>query len=182
MQATFRTYSSDIIAGVIIIIIIIFLQTWLMGNAIFFLDIGLVIGFGLWVVQTKKVSIPDITKLYFIAIGIQCFHFLEEYLTGFQTKFPLLFGYTWSDEQFVAFNLIWLGVLILNGVWLYSATRLSYLLVYCFAVIGGIGNGIGHPLLSLRAGGYFPGLITSPLLLIIGIVLLNKMHMTVKNI
>ena len=32
-----------------------------------------------------------------------------------------------------------------------------------FLAIGMVLNGIVHPLLSVRAGGYFPGLVTSPL-------------------
>jgi hypothetical protein len=33
-------------------------------------------------------------------------------------------------------------------------------------------NGLAHPLLALRSGGYFPGLITSPLVGVAGVLLL----------
>jgi len=52
---------------------------------------------------------------------------------------------------------------------------LSYLIVWFYAIVGGIGNGIMHPILSLRQGGYFPGLITSFASLGVGIKLINEL-------
>lgn len=175
MKPTFGTYYIDHLIGGIFVIIVIIVQTLVMGIAIVFLNIGLFVGFLLWSIHSKRLSNPDIMQLYLINIGIQSLHFLEEYLTGFQTEFPRLFGYTWSDHQFVIFNILWLGVLILNGAGVYSGIRLSYLLVYFFVIVGGIANGVAHPLLSLIKGGYFPGLFTSPFLLVVGIVLLSKL-------
>lgn len=146
-----------------------------MGVAIIFLDIGLIITLGIWAVQSKTVAKPAIVPLYFIGVAVQCFHFLEEFLTGFQLKFPLLFGYQWSDELFAAFNIVWIALFVLNGAWLQTGGRLSYFLVYFYAIVGGIANGIAHPLLSINYGGYFPGLITSPFALIIGVLLLKKL-------
>ena len=104
MKSTFKTYHNDIPAGIIITILIIIIQTYIMGTAIIFLDIGLVISLFLWIAHIKKDKDTEIIKIYFIALGIQCLHFLEEFFTGFQNEFPVLFGYTWSDEQFAAFN------------------------------------------------------------------------------
>jgi hypothetical protein len=44
-----------------------------------------------------------------------------------------------------------------------------------FFAIAAIANGIAHPLLSLRVGGYFPGLLTSPILGLVGILLWSRL-------
>lgn len=162
-------------AGLLFVIIAITIQTWLMGVAIFFLDIGLIITFCIWAVQSKTVAKPVIAPLYIIGVAVQCFHFLEEFLTGFQLKFPLLFGYQWSDQLFAGFNIVWIALFVLNGAWLQTGGRLSYLLVYFYAIVGGIANGIAHPIPSISYRGYFPGLLTSPFALLIGVLLLKKM-------
>jgi len=171
------SYNKDLTAGIVIVSVIILVQTWIMGIAIAFLDIGLLLGLAVWAVNTKERVPGNVHRLYLIAVGLQCFHFMEEYLTGFNVRFPSLFGIdtAWSVELFTGFNLVWLGLLVLNGYWMFGNSRLSYLLVYFFAITGGILNGIGHPLLSLAAGGYFPGLLTSPLVLIAGILLLSRL-------
>jgi hypothetical protein len=49
------------------------------------------------------------------------------------------------------------------------------IIVWFFAIGGVIGNAIWHPLLSLRVGGYFPGLYTSFAYLIVGPILLKRL-------
>jgi hypothetical protein len=110
-----------------------------------------------------------------------CLHFLEEYLTGFHRAFPSLFGYQWSEQRFVAFNLLWFAVFILAALGIYRRMAAAYLIVIFFALVAGIGNGIGHILLSLAEGGYFPGLGTSPLLLMVGIMLLRRLFGRVEQ-
>jgi hypothetical protein len=175
MKTNLNTYSRDLLLGALFVALAIIVQTWIMGIAIVFLDIGLIIGLAVWAAQAKKSAEADIMGLYLTAVSIQCIHFLEEYLTGFQTEFPQLFGYSWSDQQFVALNLSWLAVFVLAGVGVHYRMRLSYLVVYFFAIIGGIANGLAHPLLSLMKGGYFPGLYTSPFALIVGLALLRRL-------
>lgn len=140
-----------------------------------FLDIGLMIGFVVWAARIKTPVEASIMGLYLVAVSIQCIHLLEEYLTGFQTEFPQLFGYSWTDQQFLTLNLSWLAVFVLTGVGLHYRIRVSFIVVYFFAIIGGIANGLAHPLLSLMKGGYFPGLVTSPFALVVGLMLLRKL-------
>ena len=45
-------------------------------------------------------------------------------------------------------------------------------MVLFFAVAGGLLNGVGHLLLALQRGAYFPGAWTAPLALCVGIWLL----------
>ena len=84
---------------------------------------------------------------------------------------PAILGLpSWSDNFFVAFNLIWLSVWILSAVGLQRGHRFALFPVWFFA-IAAIVNGIAHPLLPVVARGYFPGLVTSPILGVFGVLL-----------
>jgi hypothetical protein len=109
--------------------------------------------------------------LFAVALGAQCLHFTEELLTGFHERFPALLGFApWSTTFFVSFNLAWIAV------WAISALALrpgfaAALAPLWFLALALLVNGIAHPLLALRAGGYFPGLYTSPLVGVSGALL-----------
>lgn len=80
-----------------------------------------------------------------------------------------MFGQSpWSPSFFIVFNVCWLAIWILAAVGLHSGYRAAFFPVWFFA-IAAVVNGIAHPFLALRAGGYFPGLLTSPLLAIVGV-------------
>jgi hypothetical protein len=97
-----------------------------------------------------------------LAIAVQCLHFGEEYLTGFQRQFPKLMGDgEWSDARFVAFNMAWLAAFVLAALEVYRRVALAYLVVLFLALAGGVGNGISHLLVSAMQGSYFPGAITA---------------------
>jgi hypothetical protein len=57
---------------------------------------------------------------------------------------------------------------VLAGFGLARAWRPVYVIALFLAIGGGIGNGLGHVVLALRAGGYFPGTYTAPLVLLAG--------------
>jgi len=162
------------------VIVAILLHFKFMGLAITALNLGLIISYIIWIshdIDVKK-KFNRLATLYILGIVVQGIHFTEEYLTGFQFKFPGLLGYSWSDKQFVIFNLIWLLFFVLNLWGIYRRYRVAYFLVWFFTIMAGIANGIFHPALSIIQGGYFPGLISSPVLLIIGIALLKELVRT----
>jgi hypothetical protein len=110
-------------------------------------------------------------RLFLIALAAQCMHFMEEFVTRFQDRFPKLLGLpAWSENFFVVFNLIWLSVWILSAIGLRRGYRLALFPVWFFA-IGAIMNGIAHPVLAVVAQGYFPGSITSPVVGVLGVLL-----------
>jgi len=51
--------------------------------------------------------------------------------------------------------------------------RIAYFPVWFF-VIGMAGNGVAHPAVAVAVNGYFPGLIISPIVGIIGVILLTR--------
>ena len=97
-----------------------------------------------------------------LATGVQSVHFAEEAMTGFHEKFPALFGLPPIPlSVFIVFNLVWLGIWIASVPGLRSARPAAFFAAW-FLAIAGMLNGVAHPLLAVAAGGYFPGLVTSP--------------------
>ena len=106
-----------------------------------------------------------------MGLAAQCLHFLEEFVTHFSDRFPSLLGLpAWSDTFFVVFNLAWLSVWILSAIGLQKGYWFALFPVWFFA-IASIVNGIAHPVLAIVVRGYFPGLITSPVVGVLGVLL-----------
>jgi hypothetical protein len=110
-------------------------------------------------------------RVFLIGLAAQCMHFMEEFATRFQDRFPALLGLpSWSANFFVIFNLVWLMVWILSAIGLRRGYRFALFPAWFFA-IGAMANGIAHPILAVVAHGYFPGLITSPIVGVLGVLL-----------
>ena len=135
---------------------------------------GLVVSYGVWIAARWNNDAAAVLPVYSLAIAVQCLHFTEEYVTGFQHQFPELFGIHWSDARFVTFNMLWLAAFVLAGLGVYRRVPLAYLVGLFLALIGGVGNGVSHLILSAMSRGYFPGLITAPFCLLMGIILLRR--------
>jgi len=99
-----------------------------------------------------------------LATVVQAVHFSEELATGFHEEFPAAFGLPAMPLSFfVGFNLTWLAIWVVSIAGLRSA-RPTALFAAWFLALAAMLNGIAHPLLALQAGGYFPGLWTSPII------------------
>jgi hypothetical protein len=109
----------------------------------------------------------------------QAAHSTEEYAGRLWQSFPparFVSGLVSSDLErgFVALNVL----LVLFGVWcLFWPVRrewpIARALATGWAVVETI-NGIGHPLWSLRQGGYTPGVATAPVLLVLAVYLMRQ--------
>jgi hypothetical protein len=102
-------------------------------------------------------------RVLILAIVAQSIHFTEEASTGLHERLgPLLGVQGIPFPVFVVFNLVWLGIWIASVPALRSARAPAFFAAW-FLAIAGMFNGIAHPLLAIAAGGYFPGLVSSPL-------------------
>jgi Protein of unknown function with HXXEE motif len=115
-----------------------------------------------------------------VTVAIQAVHVAEEFLTGFQTRIPLLLGMEpWSSGFFVSFNLAWIALWSLA---LAAAARgrlgLPAMTALWFLGLAAVGNAIWHPALSLVTGGYFPGTLTALPLGVSGFLLVRRLMAT----
>ncbi len=174
--------TSEILIGGLFVATAALLHLKFMGSAIMGLNLGLIIAYFVWVFSTNEpTSAPrKLAHLYLAGIVVQCLHATEEYLMDFHVLFPGLFGYRWTGRLFIVFNLSWLLLFVWSYWGVRRKIRLAYLVVWFFALVGGIGNGIVHPVLSILEGGYFPGLITSVAGLVLGILLVKELSRTSK--
>jgi hypothetical protein len=109
-------------------------------------------------------------------IFTQLAHSIEEYLGRLWESFPparFLTGMISSDRElgFVVIN----SALVAFGLWcLLFPVRKAWPsaagFIWFWIVLETI-NGVGHPVWTLRQGGYTPGVLTAPLLLVISLYL-----------
>jgi|SRR5271154_5242324 len=165
----------DRVVGAVLVLAVLTAQAEWMGRAAILLSVGLVVAYLVWMSGRWNNDPAMVLPSYLVAIAVQCVHFTEEYLTGFQRQLPALMGYQWSDSLFVGFNMAWLAVFVLAALGVYRRLPIAYLPVLFLSIAGGIGNGIGHLLLCLMQGRYFPGAATAPLCLLAGIWLLQRL-------
>jgi uncharacterized membrane protein YhdT len=126
-------------------------------------------------IARDRIGCRKTTLLYAALVLAQALHAAEEYATGFYIAFPSLLGLApWPAGFFLALNLTWLAVWTVSAVGLRVGRAVADVPAW-FLAIAAIANGLAHPLLAIRAGGYFPGLITSPLLAVGGILLWRRL-------
>ena len=119
--------------------------------------------------------------LFLIGIACQCLHCIEEFVTGFHLLFPPLFGLSAiSAEIFVGFNVFWIGIWALSAFGIMRCVRIAYFPVWFFALAMCL-NAIAHPLLSVWQTDYFPGLITSPLVGMMGVLILSQLFQSTSR-
>ena len=124
----------------------------------------------------KKTPNPErILPLYLLALGIQFIHFTEEYLTDFTKAVPNLLGTEeYPMEYWIVFNMVAYFVFIMGGIVLFKKIKELMIIPLFFILVGVLLNSIGHILISLYVGGYFSGLYTALIYVIIGPLLIKR--------
>jgi hypothetical protein len=127
-----------------------------------------------------------ITSTFAALIVVQAAHSIEEYAGRLWESYPparFLTGVISADRElaFVILNV----ALVAFGVWcLLWPVRRSWpsapAIMWLWVVIETI-NGVGHPLWSLRQGGYTPGVFTAPILLGLALYLAFQLRRGAPN-
>jgi len=116
------------------------------------------------------------SRMLVLTTAVQAGHFAEEWATDFHIRFPALFGLEPMPLSFfVVFNLVWIIVWIASVSLLRSGQKTAFFAAW-FLAIAGMLNGIAHPLMAVASGGYFPGLISSPVIGVASIFLWQRLH------
>lgn len=128
-----------------------------------------------WADESRK-HIRGAVQIALVAILFQAGHFVEELSAGLHERLPALFGLPPMPLQFfVSFNVVWLMIWAISA-WGLGAHLRPALFPLWFLGIGCAVNGVAHPALSILAGGYFPGLLTSPVVGVLGVLLLRRLR------
>jgi hypothetical protein len=129
---------------------------------------------------TREAMLPKaghFLPLYYLTIAWQFAHFGEELATGFQRRFPELYGAEpFPVYVFILFNMVSYLVFLLATV-LVFARRLHFFLipVLFFIVYGAVGNAVAHTFWAVLHRGYFPGLFTAQAYWVLGPLLLTRL-------
>ena len=118
-----------------------------------------------------------------LLILAQAAHSFEEYAGRLWESFPparFVSGLV-SDDLRLGF-LVGNVVLVTFGVWCYlwpvsRGWRSARAFALGWALVELV-NGVGHPLWSLRQGGYTPGVATAPVLFLLAVTLLTQLRQT----
>ncbi len=135
--------------------------------------------FGLTYLYFKKIDnidLPNFAPLFFLTLAVQFIHFFEEFSTGFQIKFPALYGgMAFSNETFVKINMVAYAIFVISAVITFFYNKRFLLVpIMFFVVYGAMGNAIAHTLWVIMLGEYFPGFFTAQIYWILGPLLLKK--------
>jgi len=116
-------------------------------------------------------------RLGFLALVVaQAGHSIEEYSFRLYEVFPvarfasglvssdLATGFAILNSAFVVFG-VWCYLVPIRSAWPTARTW-----AWLWVIIA-LANGLAHPTLALRAGGYFPGVITAPVLFVLALYL-----------
>ena len=110
-----------------------------------------------------------------LAILVQCLHFLEELRSDFFIRFPEAFGLPpIAERAFVSFNVACLAIWVI-ALLSARAGLVIALFPLWFLGLAMVLNLFAHPMLALRAGGYFPGLLTAPLVGLLGVLAVREL-------
>jgi hypothetical protein len=112
--------------------------------------------------------------VFLLLILVQGLHSIEEYVTGLYEVFaPTRFVSSLVSNDLATGFLIGNVALVGFGFWCWAVPVRSGWssargIAWFWALLE-IGNGIGHSLLAVSRGGYFPGAVTAPALLLVGV-------------
>ncbi|HKE40650.1 MAG TPA: HXXEE domain-containing protein [Casimicrobiaceae bacterium] len=119
-------------------------------------------------------------------IVVQAAHSIEEYFGHLWESFPPARFLTGLVSSNLERGFVLLNVALLSfGLWcfIWPVRRnwpVAVPLAWSWVVIEVI-NGIGHPLWSLREGGYTPGLATAPILLVLALYLAYQLRRATRE-
>ncbi|RDZ33945.1 MULTISPECIES: HXXEE domain-containing protein [unclassified Haloferax] len=132
---------------------------------------------------TSFQRMPDpsrVLPVYLIAFAVQFLHFAEEFSTEFYSRWPVeVFNAApFELTTFVQINMVSYAAFALGAVAIHRGIKGPMLIVWFFTLMGVIGNGVLHPIYPILATGefgYFPGLYTSVIYLILGPILFHRL-------
>jgi hypothetical protein len=108
--------------------------------------------------------------VFLLLVLVQAMHSIEEYTQGLYEVFaPARFASSLVSDDLATGFVVLNSALVAFGLWCYVVpVRSAWPSARAWAwfwVFLELGNGIAHPAIAWSRGGYFPGVVTAPLLL-----------------
>lgn len=118
-------------------------------------------------------ALRSVARMAILAIVCQILHFAEEVGGGLNRRLPEFFGLdTVTMESFVGVNLVALAIWMLSVPALMARISAALFPLW-FLAVASVSNALLHPALAMATGGYFPGVLTSPVVGVAGLFLLG---------
>ena len=159
-----------------IAIVIFWIVSLTLNSVIVFIP-GVIVTYLLYLITFyKKTPNPErILPIYLLALGIQFIHFTEEYLTDFTVVVPNLLGREeYPMDYWLVFNMAAYFVFVIGGIILFKKIKELMIIPLFFILVGVLLNSIGHILISVYVKGYFSGLYTALIYIVIGPTLIKR--------
>lgn len=119
-------------------------------------------------------QLNSVRRLVLIACAAQLLHFVEEAAFDLHVRLPDAFGL--PGMSFAFFLSINIGALV---VWLVGALQRTFnplvITTFWFLGLASVFNLLAHPILAIVTGGYFPGVLTAPLVGVTGLLLTRRL-------
>jgi hypothetical protein len=110
-----------------------------------------------------------------LALGFQFIHFTEEFLTDFNVEIAGIIGQeAYPVDYWLTFKMVAYFFFVIGGIFLFRKIKELMIIPLFFIVVGVILNAIGHIILSIYVGGYFSGLYSALIYVIIGPILIKR--------
>ncbi len=153
------------------------LRSWIGGTLALWLTLAVAVGTSIARPLTPGAGTArrGVLAAGMVTLLAQCAHFAEEAATGFPAVVPPLLGLApWSPGPFVILNVAWIGIWAAALIGVQAGRRLAEWPLW-FLSLAGILNGVAHPALAVIAGSWVPGLFTSPVVAVAGLMLLRAL-------
>lgn len=164
-----------VLIGLVMILILIWVSSTMPVVLVFIPGVLVTFLFYMKTYFRKTPGPKGILPLYLLALGIQFIHFTEEYVNGFTVEIPKLLGQAeYPIDYWLTFNMLAYFIFIIGGIILFEKKKEYMIIPLFFIVVGVIFNTVAHILTAIYVGGYFPGLYSVLLYLIVGPLLISK--------
>jgi hypothetical protein len=137
-------------------------------------------------VASKNRAISSLTfpRLYVALALLQAAHSAEEYFTRFYERIregssllheviPFVPVFEFSEKFFVTVNVVLIVTIMAFILLIYHGGLLARLQATLLAIIEFV-NGVAHLTIAVMMGGYFPGALTAPFLIVVSVLLLRR--------
>ncbi len=124
-------------------------------------------------INADQAALRSAVRMAILAIVCQILHFAEEAGGELNRRFPEFFGLDpVAMDAFVSVNLVALAVWALSVPALLARVSAALFPLW-FLAVASVSNALLHPALAIATGGYFPGVLTSPVVGVAGLFLLR---------